>query len=74
MFVAGAEQRRAAEEAKAEANRTLGGRVVTPILPARAFYDAEAEHQDYYKRNSVRYRYYRWSCGRDARLRELWGN
>lgn len=73
IFVAGPEQRRAAEAAKEEANRALGGRVVTPILALGAFYPAEDYHQDYYRRHSIRYRYYRSRCGRDARLREVWG-
>ena len=73
IFVAGADQRREAEAAKAEANRALGGRVVTPILPLGPFFEAEGYHQDYYRRNPIRYRYYRTRCGRDARLRELWG-
>jgi peptide-methionine (S)-S-oxide reductase len=47
--------------------------IVTTIEPAGAFYEAESYHQDYYKKNPVRYQYYRASCGRDARLKELWG-
>ena len=47
--------------------------IVTQILPAGAFYAAEDYHQDYYKKNPVRYNYYRTSCGRDARLTQLWG-
>ncbi|KPF50966.1 peptide methionine sulfoxide reductase [beta proteobacterium AAP121] len=47
--------------------------IVTTIEPAGAFYEAEDYHQDYYKKNPVRYQYYRASCGRDARLKELWG-
>jgi peptide-methionine (S)-S-oxide reductase len=73
VFVSGREERRLAEAAKAEADRTLGGRVVTPILAAARFYEAEEYHQDYYRKNPVRYSYYRTRCGRDARLREVWG-
>jgi peptide-methionine (S)-S-oxide reductase len=48
--------------------------IVTTLHAASTFYAAEAYHQDYYKKNPVRYNYYRLSCGRDARLKELWGN
>jgi peptide-methionine (S)-S-oxide reductase len=47
--------------------------IVTTIERAGAFYTAEDYHQDYYKKNPVRYQYYRASCGRDARLKQLWG-
>jgi peptide-methionine (S)-S-oxide reductase len=73
IFVAGEAQRRAAEAALAEANAALAGRVVTPILPLGAFTEAEADHQDYARRNPIRYRFYRTRCGRDARLLEVWG-
>lgn len=47
--------------------------IVTVVLPATTFYPAESYHQDYYKKNPVRYAYYRAACGRDARLEQLWG-
>jgi peptide-methionine (S)-S-oxide reductase len=48
--------------------------IVTEIAMAKAFYPAEDYHQDYYLKNPVRYKYYRTSCGRDSRLKELWGS
>lgn len=47
--------------------------IVTPLIPAVTFYDAEDYHQDYYKKNPLRYKYYRTSCRRDATLKNLWG-
>jgi peptide-methionine (S)-S-oxide reductase len=73
LFVAGPAQRQAALAAIADANRVLRGRVVTPVLAAGPFYPAESYHQDYAARNPVRYGLYRTGCGRDARLREIWG-
>jgi peptide-methionine (S)-S-oxide reductase len=69
-------QKRAAETSKKAlaASERLPAPIVTEILPATAFYAAEDYHQDYYLNNPVRYRYYRFACGRDARLKELWGD
>ena len=74
LFVAGPEQRRAAEAAKAQAAATLGKPIATLVLPAAKFYPAEDYHQDYYKKNPVRYRFYRWNCGRDQRIKAVWGS
>jgi peptide-methionine (S)-S-oxide reductase len=74
IFVSDAEQRRAAEAAKARVQATLRKPVQTLILPAAAFYPAEGYHQDYYKKNPVRYRLYRWNCGRDQRIKQVWGD
>ncbi len=73
IFAVGPEQRRQAEQAKAEAERTLRRKLATPVLAAGRFWFAEGYHQDYYKKNPVRYSYYRSRCGRDARLKDVWG-
>lgn len=67
------EERAIAKAAIAEAEKELGQKIVTPVLDAKPFWDAETYHQDYYKKNPIRYKYYRSSCGRDKRVRQLWG-
>jgi len=74
VFALNAGQRREAEAARAEANRILGGRVVTPIRNAARFYPADAYHQDYARRNPAHYNRYRRGCGKDARVRAVWGS
>ncbi len=68
-------QREAAERSRAVLDQTkpFANPIVTEITAATAFYPAEAYHQDYSKKNPIRYSYYRKRCGRDHRLKELWG-
>ncbi len=73
FFVADAAQRRIAEGTRMRAAQLLGRPVATLVLPATAFTPAEDYHQDYYRKNPIRYRFYRARCGRDARLAEVWG-
>ena len=85
IFAANGAERRAAEAAKSQAQRELGQNIVTPILNAATFTEAEAIHQDYYKGDRIiltrrgpksqaeAYKFYRNACGRDQRVLELWG-
>lgn len=77
IFFHGPAQKRAAEESKHRLQTSgvlKGAAIVTELVPAGAFWPAEEYHQDYYLRNPLRYQYYRWRCGRDARLQELWAS
>ena len=56
-----------------QASGRLKNPVVTPVIKAPAFYEAERYHQDYYKKNPVRYKYYRTGCRRDSRIKKVWG-
>lgn len=75
IFTHDAEQAAVARRSLEELNKTKPFKdpIVTTVQPATTFYPAEGYHQDYYKKNPVRYAYYRASCGRDARLEQLWG-
>ncbi|MDP2083375.1 MAG: peptide-methionine (S)-S-oxide reductase MsrA [Pseudotabrizicola sp.] len=86
IFVSNPAQKAAAEAAVVEAGRALGKKVVTPVIPASTFWMAEAYHQDYYKSSEIiltragpkqkknAYTFYRQACGRDARVKQLWGS
>ena len=86
IFVRDAAQKTAAQAAVAEASAELGREIVTPVLPAGTFWPAEAEHQDYsrgdrtvltragLKTQAEAYAFYRKACGRDRRVKALWGN
>ena len=78
IFVANEEEKKIAEESREKVIKQFPDKkVVTPILMASTFYPIkgdESYHQDFYKNNSVRYKFYRWNCGRDQRLKEIWGD
>ena len=76
IFATSKAQRRAAVKSKKAiaASKILARPIVTPIRAAGTFYPAEDYHQDYHSRNPVRYKYYRFRCGRDSRVRRLWGS
>ena len=77
IFVANARERKLAEESKREVEAMFPDQeVVVPIFDAETFYPIKGEesyHQDFYKKSPVRYKFYRWNCGRDQRLQEIWG-
>ena len=73
IYAVGAEDLAAAEKSKKEAEAELGKPIVTEIAAAPAFWPAEDYHQDYYRKNPLRYKFYRSGCGRDARIDEVWG-
>lgn len=73
IFYHNAEQQKLAQASKEAVKEKVSFDVVTEITEATTFYPAEEYHQDYYNKNPVRYKYYRYACGREARLEELWG-
>ncbi len=75
IFATSPEQKRLAEDSKRklQLSSVLNQPVVTPIEAAGPFYAAEDYHQNYYRKNPLRYKLYRYGCGRDARIRYLWG-
>ena len=75
IFYHDEEQKQLAEAAKAklQQDKPFQGEIVTEIVPAEEFYAAEEYHQDYATKNPIRYKFYRTGCGRDQRLKQLWG-
>lgn len=75
IFYHNADQRLQAEASKVglESSGRFTQPIVTELLPATTFYPAEEYHQDFHNKNPIRYKFYRFSCGRDARLKEVWG-
>ncbi|WP_127113009.1 peptide-methionine (S)-S-oxide reductase MsrA [Shimia sediminis] len=86
VFVSNKAEKALAEQAKADAQSALGRKIVTPILPKAKFYKAESYHQDYYKGDNIvltrrgpksqasAYKFYRKACGRDQKVKSLWGS
>ena len=76
IFYRDKEQKKLAEASKAKLLKTKPFKddIVTAIVPAGKFWPAEEYHQDYYLKNPIRYKFYRTGCGRDARLKQLWGS
>lgn len=78
IFVANETEKKIAEESKRKVEEQFRDKnVVTPILNASTFYPIignESYHQDFYKNNPIRYKTYRWNCGRDKRLKKIWGD
>lgn len=74
IFYASEAQKTLAEASKKKVETQLGKPVVTELQAASTFYPAEEYHQKYAKKNPIRYKFYRYSCGRDKRLKEVWGH
>jgi peptide-methionine (S)-S-oxide reductase len=73
IFVHDEEQRKLAEASKKQVEAELKVPIYTQIVPAGPLYRAEGYHQNFYKKNPVKYKFYRWNCGRDQRVKQIWG-
>ncbi len=73
IFYHNDQQKKIAQASKAKIQKQLNKNIFTQITPAKKFYPAEDYHQNYYKKQALLYKYYRYRCGRDQRLQEIWG-
>jgi len=74
IFVHNDEEKKLAEESKKKVEAELKVPIYTQIEQAGQFYPAEEYHQDFYKKNQLKYEFYRWNCGRDQRVKQIWGD
>ncbi|MEE9148893.1 MAG: peptide-methionine (S)-S-oxide reductase MsrA [Candidatus Tectomicrobia bacterium] len=78
IFVANEKEKKLAQQSRKKVVEQFPNKkIITPILQASTFYpikDGEIHHQDYYKKSPIRYKFYRWNCGRDQRLKAIWGD
>ncbi|MGJ8530297.1 peptide-methionine (S)-S-oxide reductase MsrA [Maritalea sp.] len=73
IFPSNEKETKSAVDAKRLAATTLGKHIATVVQPAMTFFPAEDYHQDYYKKNSLKYNYYRFTCGRNKQVERVWG-
>jgi peptide-methionine (S)-S-oxide reductase len=73
IFVHSAEEKKLAEDSKKKVEAELKKPIYTEIADAGTFYPAEEYHQDFYVKNPSKYKFYRWNCGRDQRIEQIWG-
>lgn len=73
VYAVNATQREIAEQVKAAMEAELGKETATPVIEASAFWDAEDDHQNYHQTNGIKYTFYRATCGRDRRVKRVWG-
>ena len=74
IFVHNDEEKKLAEESKKKVAEELKKPIYTEIDKAGPFYPAEDYHQGFYQKNKLKYEFYRWNCGRDQRVKQIWGD
>ena len=74
IFYENEAQKKESEESLASVEKKLNQKPLTELIQATSYFDAEDYHQDYKSKNPIRYKFYRWNCGRDKRLKDIWGH